>query len=158
MKKGSAVTTIIILIVLVAIGIIVGIYLSKNKSGNSNTNTTSEENQNGSVAGASTETREIVSTPEADIIIFYGSTCPHCKKVNEYIIANNIDKIVKLQHLEVYNNQSNLDLMKQKLEQCKNLSEDDKGGVPFMYSSTKCLVGDQPIIDYLKELANQPAS
>lgn len=155
MKKGSAATTVIIVIVLVIIAIFAGIYLGKKKgsSSNGNTNAISQENSNGSVAGASTETREVISTPNADIIIFYGATCPHCKKVNDYIIANNIDKIVKLQHLEVYNDKANLDLMKQKLDQCKDLSADDKGGVPFMYSSTKCLVGDQPIDDYLGQQA-----
>lgn len=158
MKKGSSsVVAIIVIVVLVIIG--VGIYFaSKKSSGNSNNTNTAQENSNGSVAGANTTTREVVSTPDADIIIFYGETCPHCKKVNEYIIANNIDKVVKLQHLEVYKNSGNLELMKQKLEQCKNLSDADKGGVPFMYASDTCLVGDQPIIDYLKTKANQPAS
>lgn len=151
MKKGSASVTAIILIVVVVIIIAVAIYFSnKSDSGSNNTNTT-QENSNGVVNGAtSTESREVISTPDADIIIFYGITCPHCKVVNKFIVDNDIDKVIKLQHLEVYKNNSNLELMKQKLEECKNLSEDDKGGVPFMYSSETCLVGDQPIIDYLK--------
>lgn len=152
-KKGSTISTVIIIIVLVTIGIGTGIYFAKKKSGNSNSNTTNQ-NTNGKVSGATSDTREVISTPNADIILFYGATCPHCKKVNEYIVANDIDKVVKLQHLEVYNNKANLELMKQKLDQCKNLSEDDKGGVPFLYTPETCLVGDQPIIDYLKAKAS----
>lgn len=149
MKKGSTATTVIIIVAIVIVAVFAGIYFGKKKTDNSNTNTT-QQNSNGEVKGTTSDTREIISTPNADIMIFYGSTCPHCKKVNEYIIANNIDKIVPFQHLEVYNDKANLELMKQKLDLCKNLSADDKGGVPFMYSSETCLVGDQPIIDFLK--------
>jgi len=156
MKKGSSsVTAIVMIVVLIIIGI--GVYFATKKTNSNSNNSNGSASTNGNT-NSTTAGREIVSTPDADIIIFYGETCPHCKKVDEYITANNIDKVVQLQHLEVYNNKSNLELMKQKLEQCKDLSEDDKGGVPFMYSSEKCLVGDQPIIDFLKEKANQPAS
>jgi len=156
MKKGSTISTVIIIIVIVALGVGAGVYFAKKKTGNSNSNNsnTANQNTNGQVSGATSDDREVVSTPDAQIILFYGSTCPHCKKVNEYIVANDLDKVVKLQHLEVYNNKANLELMKQKLDQCKNLSEDDKGGVPFMYTPETCLVGDQPIIDYLKAKAS----
>ena len=38
-------------------------------------------------------------------------------------------------------------------DKCTNLSENDKGGVPFLYSAEKnqCIVGDSPIINYLTE-------
>ena len=156
MKKGSTTSTVIIIVVIIALAVGAGIYFAKKKnddSKSSNTNST-QENSNGQVSGATSDDREVISTPNADIIIFYGATCPHCKKVNEYIVANNIDKVVKLQHLEVYSNKTNLELMKQKLDQCKNLSDSDKGGVPFMYTPDTCLVGDQPIIDYLKAKAS----
>jgi len=149
MKKGRSSATAIIVIVAVILIIVIGsiIYFSKKKSGTAGSNSNSaQENTN----TATTATRDVISTPNADIIIFWGATCPHCKKVNDYIIANNIDKVVPLQHLEVYNDKANLQLMQQKLDQCKNLSADDKGGVPFLYSSETCIVGDQPIIDYLK--------
>ena len=155
MKKGSTLSTVIIIIVILALGIGAGIYFAKKKTNNVNSNTnTTNENTNGQVSGATSDTREVISTPNADIILFYGATCPHCKKVNDFIIANDIDKVVQLQHLEVYNNKSNLELMKQKLDLCKNLSDSDKGGVPFLYTPDTCIVGDQPIIDYLKAKAN----
>lgn len=155
-KKGSSsgVVAIVIVILIVVIG--AAVYFSKKKTGNSNSNNsnTAQENTNGTVNGAtSTDLREVISTPGADIMMFYGSTCPHCKKVNDFIVQNNIDKVVKLQHLEVYNDKGNLELMKQKLDQCKNLSDSDKGGVPFLYAPDTCIVGDQPIIDYLKQKA-----
>ena len=154
MKKGSSTATIIIVVAIIIIAISAGIYFATKKTSSANNSNSKQENSNGDVKGATSGTREIVSTPNADIMIFYGDTCPHCKKVNDYIVANNIDNIVKLQHLEVYENKANLELMKQKLDLCKNLSADDKGGVPFMYSSETCLVGDQPIIDFLKAKAS----
>lgn len=157
MKKGSSSTTALIVIVILVIIIGSAVYFAKKNANNSNSNNsnTAQENTNGTANNNGSDSREVISTPDADIMIFYGTTCPHCKKVNEYIVENNIDKIVKLQHLEVYNDKGNLELMKQKLGQCKNLSEDDKGGVPFMYTPDTCLVGDTPIIDYLKEKAGQ---
>jgi len=152
MKKGSTAVTAFVIIALFVMVAALGIYFAKSKTekNSENTNTTAaNENGNGTVAG----TREIISTSDADIMIFYGSTCPHCKKVNEFIIANDIDKVVPLQHLEVYSNKTNASLMTEKLNACKDLSDDDKGGVPFMYAKDKCLVGDQPIIEYLKEKA-----
>jgi len=154
MKKGSSTATIIIVVAIVIIAVATGVYFATKKTGDTSNSNSTQENTNGEVKGATSDERDIVSTPNADIMIFYGDTCPHCKKVNEYIVANNIDKVIKLQHLEVYNDKSNLELMKQKLELCKNLSDDDKGGVPFMYSSETCLVGDQPIIDFLKAKAS----
>lgn len=157
-KKGSTTSTVIIIIVLVALGIGAGIYFAKKKTDNGNSNSsnsnTTSENTNGQVSGATSDTREVVSTPDAEIMIFYGNTCPHCKNLNAAIIASDLDKLVKLQHLEVYANKSNLELMKQKLEQCKDLSDSDKGGVPFMYAPDKCLVGSTPIVDYLKSKVN----
>ena len=40
-----------------------------------------------------------------DMILFYGDTCPHCKKVSEYIDNNNVRAKFKFQELEVFNNQ-----------------------------------------------------
>ncbi len=153
MKKGSGSVTAFIIIVLVVAAIGLGIYFAKNKTKDEAAGNTN--NENGQIAGANTtaDEREIISTPNADTIIFYGSTCPHCKKVNDFIIQNDIDKKLQFQHLEVYENKNNQNLMAEKLNKCTDLSEDDKGGVPFLYSPDKCVVGDQPIIEYLKEKA-----
>lgn len=152
MKKGNG--TIAFIIIVVVVLIIAGaIFLTSRSDKKENSN--SSENQNGQIAGTTSDgEREVISTPNADILLFYGDTCPHCKKVNEFIVKNDIDKVVPLQHLEVYRNKQNQELMKQKLDQCKDLSEDDKGGVPFMYTKDKCIVGDTPIIDFLKQKAN----
>lgn len=155
MKKGNSVMIFILIVAFVVIAALAIYFVSKGGGDNTNQNANNKvaDNSNGSVAGTSSDKNEITSTPNAEIIIFYGSTCPHCKKVDQFIVENKIDKIVPLQHLEVYSNRQNASLMQEKLNACKDLSDDDKGGVPFMYTPDKCVVGDTPIIDYLKEKA-----
>ena len=155
-KKGTK-TFIILTIVIVVI--LVGTLIVKNKLSANNTANQSKTDETGQVAGANTAINTeapdgtVIVQKDTDIILFYGATCPHCKVVEEFISKNNITRYLKFQNLEVYNNQDNSKNMMEKQELCKNLSEDDKGGVPFMYSGETCLVGSDPIINYLKEKA-----
>jgi len=55
-----------------------------------------------------------------------------------------------LQHLET-SDKTNASLFLEKQNACKGLADDDKGGVPFLYTPEKCIIGDTPIIDYFKE-------
>lgn len=149
MGKEMKIFFVVVIFIIVA-G--VGIYFAKNKTSNqsNNSGSTSED-----VKGATTisQVPPPAEPKETDIILFYGSTCPHCKKVGDFISQNQITKYLKFQNLEVYNNQDNLKLMMDKQSACKNLSDNDKGGVPFLYSGEKCVIGDAPVIDFLKEKA-----
>lgn len=83
------------------------------------------------------------------VILFYGETCPHCKKVEEWLVDHpQIEKNVNLVKKEVYYNQENGRELAAKAKEC-NIDESQGIGVPFLYDNGKCLVGDQPIIDYL---------
>ena len=82
-----------------------------------------------------------------DMILFYGDTCPHCKIVNDYIAENNVKERFKFRELEVYNNQANSRLMGKYATQCK-LDTQNGLGVPFLFTGTECLMGDQDIINY----------
>lgn len=88
-------------------------------------------------------------------VLFVGATCPHCRKVEEWLKENKIVKekagiIIK----EVYYHQDNARELKLKAEECR--LENGQGiGVPFLYHQGKCIIGDQPIIDYLREKYKQ---
>ena len=84
----------------------------------------------------------------SSIIFFYGNTCPHCAKVEKFFEEENIRSKINFQSLEVYQNKDNANLMIQKAEACGLKPEEL--GVPFLYDSGKCLIGDTPIIDYFK--------
>ena len=85
-----------------------------------------------------------------EMILFYGYTCPHCKKVSEYIEANNVRAKFNFQELEVYNNKANAQLMTKKAVGC-GLDTSQGLGVPFFYTGTNCLVGDQDIINFFQK-------
>ncbi|MFA5131445.1 MAG: hypothetical protein WC467_03385 [Patescibacteria group bacterium] len=92
----------------------------------------------GNVAGASTEPT-----------LFYGDTCPHCKIVNDFVVANNVKAKLPFQELEVYNNQTNAAELIATAQKC-NLDTAGGVGVPFFYDGQNCILGDQPIIDYFQ--------
>jgi hypothetical protein len=91
----------------------------------------------------------IIAKRQPTLILFYGDTCPHCQNVEEYIVANNIRAKLSFQELEVYNNQTNAQLLAAKAKRC-GLDTSAGVGVPFFFDGQNCLVGDQPIIDYFK--------
>jgi len=85
-------------------------------------------------------------------ILFYGESCPHCKVVDEFIAANNISSKLSFEHKEVWNNKDNRNEMIAAAKAC-NLDLNNLG-VPFLYYEGKCYLGDQPIIELLKQEAN----
>lgn len=77
------------------------------------------------------------------LTLYYGDTCPHCKIVEEYVAINQL----KLNSKEVYNNEANANEM---VERAKGCGLDTTSiGVPFLWTGHSCLIGDQPIIDFL---------
>lgn len=79
-------------------------------------------------------------------ILFYSTSCPHCKIVEQYINDNNVKNYLVFDELEVSANPANAQLLVKKANSCGLPTEGL--GVPFFYDGTKCLVGDQEIINY----------
>jgi len=82
------------------------------------------------------------------VTLFFGSTCPHCEVVEEWLEANSeVKKKSGLKAKEVYNDRDNSQELTEKAAEC----EISGGiGVPFLYDHGECIVGDQPIIDHLE--------
>ncbi|MFA6417419.1 MAG: hypothetical protein WCW61_04510 [Patescibacteria group bacterium] len=89
--------------------------------------------------------------PGNDKILFYGDTCPHCKNVEEFMNTNGTRDKLSFRELEVYRNQTNAQLLGATAKKC-NLDASAGVGVPFFYDGEKCLMGDQDIINYFKQL------
>lgn len=92
-----------------------------------------------------------VPDSQADMILFWGDGCPHCVVVEKYIKDNGLDQKVKISRKEVWYNQTNQNLLKETAKNCPEIDTSKGMGVPFAYinSSKTCLVGDQPITDWL---------
>ncbi|MFH1561551.1 MAG: hypothetical protein ABID04_03165 [Patescibacteria group bacterium] len=83
-------------------------------------------------------------------ILFYGDTCPHCKIVEDWLTQNpTVDQNNPVSKKEVYQNQDNAQELSQKAKECQITGSGV--GVPFLYDRGECIIGDQPIIDYLKK-------
>jgi len=94
------------------------------------------------------------SVPNSDLVLFYGSTCPHCKNVEEFIAANQIDQKIKIDKLEVYENKSNASTFASMVKEiCPDQLSSEGLPVPFLIDQKdkKCTIGDTPITDYLTE-------
>ncbi len=86
------------------------------------------------------------------VVFYYGSTCPHCKVVEDFMDKNNIDAKINLTRKEVFSNKSNLPEFLSVDEYC-NIPEQYKGSVPVLYTNNSCYLGSDDIICTLKILA-----
>ena len=144
-KKLITISSIFVIIVFFSIFII-----SSNKNG------TLAENEKASGVQTNTLTNEGTPLPEnvaknvnnPDIILFYGGGCPHCALVEEYVNQNGIEAKVPFTKKEVYYNQNNAKELESKAKACGMST--DSIGVPFLWDGSKCLVGDQDIIEFFK--------
>jgi len=92
-----------------------------------------------------------VAIPDG-IILFYGQGCPHCKVVDDFITANNIEQKVKFTRLEVWYNKDNQAILGQVAKKCG--ITDSSIGVPFLYDGNgKCYVGEIDVPNFFKTAA-----
>jgi len=87
------------------------------------------------------------------IVLFYGDGCPHCGLVEEYLSQNEIEAKVPFAKKEVYYNKQNAGELAEKAMICGIPT--DSIGVPFLWDGSKCLVGDQDIIEFFKSKLNE---
>ena len=93
-----------------------------------------------------------ITDEQADLILFHGDGCPHCKIVSDYISANKVAEKIKISSHEVYYNKTNQNLLTETVKKCPEIDSTQGVGVPLGYDkvNNKCLYGDQPIIDWIK--------
>lgn len=87
-----------------------------------------------------------ISNP--DVIVFWGTGCPHCENVKKFIKDKKLDAKIKIELSEVWGNTKNQDLMVKTIkENCQEI--DISKGLPvpmgFFVKDKKCEIGDQPI-------------
>lgn len=79
--------------------------------------------------------------------LFFSNTCPHCKVVEDYIKANNVKSKIDLDEKEV-TTQENVQALLAVVQKCE--LPQDSIGVPFLWTGSECLSGDQDIIAYFQ--------
>ena len=125
-KNNKIITAVIVIIVILGIGFRI---LVKNKE------------------------NKAVSIDNSSIIFFYGAECPHCQAVEKYIADNQLDQKITFSKREVYHDYANANLMTQKASACGIANKDL--GVPFLWASGKCYVGDNEVENFLNAEAKK---
>jgi len=99
----------------------------------------------------STNNTPTVVDSEAQLILFWGTGCPHCETVKEYIKDNNLESKIKVSYKEVYYDNSNKQLLEETVKKCPEIDSSRGIGVPLAFDTegNKCLYGDTPIIEWL---------
>ncbi|MFA5643059.1 MAG: glutaredoxin domain-containing protein [Candidatus Paceibacterota bacterium] len=104
----------------------------------------SEKNPSGDNNGTS-----VPPAPAGQIVLYYGSTCPHCKDVEAWLKTNNVQAKVSYQEKEVYENKDN---SKELIATAKVCGKDENSiGVPFLWTGSDCLVGYDQIIQFFEQ-------
>jgi glutaredoxin len=94
-----------------------------------------------------------LNTQNPEIVIYWGDGCPHCEIVKKHIVDNGIDKKIGINLKEVYNNVANQKELENVVKKCPEIDTSKGIGVPlaFVVKDNKCLLGDQPINNYLDQ-------
>jgi glutaredoxin len=94
------------------------------------------------------------NSTSSTIILFYGIGCPHCAKVEQFIKENRIKEKITFEEKEVYFNKENARQLVEVAQKCG--FNENEIGVPFLWDreNQKCIVGDEPIINFFKEKLN----
>lgn len=87
---------------------------------------------------------------EDSTYFYYSLTCPHCKVVEEYMAANGTEVKIQIVKKEISESPENAQEFLRRAGNCGIKSEE--AGVPMLWKDGKCTVGDQPIINYFKEI------
>jgi glutaredoxin len=91
---------------------------------------------------------EVSQSSKDELVLYYGNGCPHCALVEDFIQKNNVLSKINLKEKEVYYNQKNAEELAEKAKICG--MDTNAIGVPFLWDGKKCIVGDSPVIDFLK--------
>ena len=82
---------------------------------------------------------------------FWGDGCPHCTVVEEFYSTWEERDKLNINKMEVWANPEYAKVLQQRAEYCG--IRPSEIGVPFLFTPDgKCLSGDEPIIDYFKNL------
>jgi len=90
-----------------------------------------------------------VVVQDAQMTLYYGETCPHCKIVEEWLVQHDPENTLRVARKEVYYDRDNAAALGTTAQSC-GLSTDSVG-VPFLVVEGDCYIGDGPIIAVLQQ-------
>ncbi|NTW27646.1 MAG: hypothetical protein HGA36_04935 [Candidatus Moranbacteria bacterium] len=91
------------------------------------------------------------ASEQADVVLYFGQECSHCKVVEKFIKDNQIEQKVIFTKKEVWHNTANNSDLQDKAKECA--LNPDKVGVPFLFARGKCYVGETEVQAFFKKEA-----
>jgi glutaredoxin len=88
--------------------------------------------------------------PVGQIVLYYGSTCPHCKDVDTWLKTNNVQAKVPYQEKEVYEDKANAKELLSTAKVC-GIKDEKLVGVPFLWTGSACLTGGPDIESFFEQ-------
>ncbi len=82
---------------------------------------------------------------------FWGDGCPHCTVVEEFLSTWDGRDKIKIEKKEVWKNTANSRVLGARAASC-NIPQNELGVPLLVTPEGQCIVGDQPIIEHLKNL------
>jgi len=91
---------------------------------------------------------------DPDLILYWGEGCSHCENLKKYISENKVEEKLKIIYKEVWNNESNLNDLKETIKLCPEIDTSKGIGVPLVFFTfdKKCTIGDTPAIDKIAQM------
>ena len=99
----------------------------------------------------SEDKRKTPKTSSSAYEFFWGVGCPHCKIVEDFLANWDKTNKVTINKKEIYQNRENAVTFSAKATAC-GIPQNQQGVPMLVTPDGKCLLGDTPIIDYLKGL------
>lgn len=150
LKNKLILITILFLISLTIIIILLKQPVSNNISNNETQSNSLEPISENNIQNIQEYSNSNPENSKISLILYYGEGCPHCAIVENYLKSNppkfNIEK------KEVYYNKNNQNDLMAKAKICGMPL--NQIGVPFLWNGEECILGDEPIINYFKNLTN----
>lgn len=94
-----------------------------------------------------------IINPDADLLYFYGATCPHCQELNRRVEAEDLFSKISVEKREVYYNEANRQMFLDIIEKTKA----ERNGVPFVYDKNtgKYVVWVEPAFELFKSYVDK---
>jgi glutaredoxin len=83
------------------------------------------------------------------VVFYYGTECPHCHDVIEFLEENDIASKVPFERKETWNDKENGVELVERAKICGYAP--NQIGVPFLYADGDCFVGTPDVIGYFSE-------
>jgi len=87
--------------------------------------------------------------PDSGLTFFYSTSCPHCANVEDFFVANDVEKNISINKVEINGSTENAKLFYDTNIKC-GITNQKEMGVPLLWDGTTCVNGDEPIINYFK--------